>query len=1037
MEIILGALTEAVFEVIVEDLAQRPGLANLREKLSASPEKKALHRALAGAYKTFKQKYPDLTEAFFDEHFLLEKPEVSRELAKLLTPDQNPNQMILEELWKEQFTFNVHYNISEAITYFISILEQEVKAQVRLKPFVDSRALDQLYVIAQGTIRQVENQQEVVVYLREIRDLLTETKGSTSNRVSIISPTEPAILIEKVQDIPERPDKLIGRRTIISQAQRLLNKGSKVLLQGFPGTGKTALAATIATRRIADGKGPIIWLRVGKANADTLFEALARAFNAQEIIINAQGDEKIKIIRELFTKADIKLLVLDDAWEGHVLYQAMKAIPTNLPVLVTSRQRYPTFKRIEIGRLDRATSLQVLTHYADRQLKSDPVADQLCAKLGDLAFAIRIAGLIISPSVDDITPGELLKRIELIPHGLSVPGDFSEKDRESIASLLQASIKPLDINAQDALFAFGTLFAPTCTSELIALYQGIEKEKIDSALVTLERRGLVERVKAREDSVECFRVHDLCFSYVSMNIKEIDHIRGLGSFKQYIARYNKSNPENYRKLHPCISNFLEGVIWATKNGYYEHVEYFVDNLYSDKSASRFLEFQGPFSYATILLDQAVVAARELKKPEMESSKLRNLGSVYDQIGNHKRAIECINQALIVAREIKNRGEEGRAMVELGKVYAHLSQYRQAIDHYQQAVTIADEIGERSLENIALHNLAIEYRHLGEVQKSIDYTNKVLERDVESGDQHAQITDLNSLALAYQELDQHEHAIELFKKALTLAKEIGAKHTLGPILGNLGNAYFSLGEYETAITYSEQSLSLAREIGNRRREGICLGNLGNAYLVLKRFEQAAGFYQQSLEIARELSDKGGEASNLANLGSILGIKKETEKSAEYFEQALEIVRQTGEKLHEMLFLTNLASLYFELEQYARVTKCVDRGLELSRNIGNKKFESTLLELLAKVKSALGIKEGVEFYHQSLLISQQLGDKYQEASLLTQLGVGYYYLDKLEQAINYFQQAGIIFTDIKEDTLLELVNSLIVATNISKKVERRIM
>lgn len=75
MEIVLAALAEAIISFIVEDLAQRPRLSQLREKLRGdSPEKLALQHALAKTYRAFATKYPQLAFAFFDEHFL-NKPE--------------------------------------------------------------------------------------------------------------------------------------------------------------------------------------------------------------------------------------------------------------------------------------------------------------------------------------------------------------------------------------------------------------------------------------------------------------------------------------------------------------------------------------------------------------------------------------------------------------------------------------------------------------------------------------------------------------------------------------------------------------------------------------------------------------------------------------------------------------------------------------------------------------------------------------------------------------------------------------------------
>lgn len=71
MEVLLGALAEAIITILIDDLSQRPRLAALRDKLRGdSPEKLALQHALAQSYRAFVEQYPQLAHALFDEPFL-------------------------------------------------------------------------------------------------------------------------------------------------------------------------------------------------------------------------------------------------------------------------------------------------------------------------------------------------------------------------------------------------------------------------------------------------------------------------------------------------------------------------------------------------------------------------------------------------------------------------------------------------------------------------------------------------------------------------------------------------------------------------------------------------------------------------------------------------------------------------------------------------------------------------------------------------------------------------------------------------------
>jgi uncharacterized protein YjbI with pentapeptide repeats len=172
MEILLGALAEAILSIIANDLAQQPKLATLRERLRGnSREKLALQRALVKAFYSFKHRYPELSASFFDEYFL-QQPQVISELAKILTPNKSPDTLTLTQLWKAQFGNKPDIDLSQPLSYFLNEFQEEVKSETLLKSFIDSRALEQLYAIADRVEQQVATQEEIRDILLEILWLL-------------------------------------------------------------------------------------------------------------------------------------------------------------------------------------------------------------------------------------------------------------------------------------------------------------------------------------------------------------------------------------------------------------------------------------------------------------------------------------------------------------------------------------------------------------------------------------------------------------------------------------------------------------------------------------------------------------------------------------------------------------------------------------------------------------------------------------------------------------------------------------------------
>ena len=174
MEIIVAALAEAIFSVLISDLYQRDSFANLREKLQGgSKEKGALQDALTKALERFKERFPELEAAFFDEHFLLSNGGVAAELAKLLTPNLSPEPETLARLWRAQFSTLQSDELLGPVSSFLEYLRDEINSQPSLKPFIDSRALYQLHKIADHGEQQVMLLGEMVETFSHVRDAMS------------------------------------------------------------------------------------------------------------------------------------------------------------------------------------------------------------------------------------------------------------------------------------------------------------------------------------------------------------------------------------------------------------------------------------------------------------------------------------------------------------------------------------------------------------------------------------------------------------------------------------------------------------------------------------------------------------------------------------------------------------------------------------------------------------------------------------------------------------------------------------------------
>lgn len=705
-----------------------------------------------------------------------------------------------------------------------------------------------------------------------------------------------AIYATSPDDIPGRPERLVGRERLMAETHALLDKGKRVLLQGFGGMGKTALAAALAAERIEAGKGAVLWLRAGTEDRDDLLLAMVRPFNAQHSLTKETGiANQARVVRLLLTEHQITLIVLDDVWNARALSQllAVNAVPGGVPIIVTSRNRFTGLTRVDVGRLERKAALELLCHYGDPAWMEDSDAHQLCEKLGDHSYAVKVAALTLA--LDDLSPKELLRRIEAAPWKLAVPEGSGEEGRSSIEELLTTSLHGLDEEARTVLLAFGAFFTASVTPEMLSIYMKLPPAVVEDALNRLQRRGLAERVSESDDRAIEYRIHDLVYSYVRAQAGNDEHYRALDACLTYLERYREPKPENFAALRSELDNFIGASSWAMSVERYADVQRFANRLYrnfdSDTSEG-FLHLQGYGNIATTLLEQAASASELLKDQANQAQYLGSLGSAYRDLSLIKTGMKFYRQALKLYRDLGDVSGEGITLGRIGIAYRLSGQAQPAIEHLEAALTIARQVGNQRSEGINLANLGIAYRLVGKAETAVEYLQQALAIARARGDVRGEAINLGNIGDIYREQNQLEDAIRTYEQALAIARASGDKRGGGINLGRLGDAYRGLKQYPRAIEYLQQALTIARETADKRGEAINLGRLGDTYRDQGEVTAAISQHERGLALAQQMDDKRGEGYGLADLAVDYNLLGETAKAADYFQKARAIFESLG-------------------------------------------------------------------------------------------------------------------------------------------------
>lgn len=664
-----------------------------------------------------------------------------------------------------------------------------------------------------------------------------------------------AILYADPDDIVDLTDVgLFGRDSLIQNIQNeLSNDNARVLLQGFGGIGKTALAAHTAYHWIEENKQAVLWLRMGSSEIDAVYEALSHPFGASKAMVATPDEQKKQLLRQLIRSTDVGLVVLDDIWNGTTLKAIQQAIPRKVPLLITARQRYPLSTLIEIPDLPKDDAIALLRKLAPNLANEDESAYALCEKLSYHAFAIEIAGRTMQAT--NYTAKKMLADIENTVTTLEVPLEYREAGRENIAALIETTLNELPEEAKTVFLAWGAFWSPQITPELIMKFfadtpivtnEMIEKTRevnphlpknfsqkelikiiqesiihhsddkpMEDALNILQKYGLCKLFNAhftsdgRPITIASYRLHDLAFEYAKLQNDTSNRLKAAHACLMYSNRYIEGSLENFASLEPEIDNFMGAANFAMVHEQYDFVEQFATNLYN--VADGVLYYRGLYFHGKQLLEKAIIAARNLKHTTNVGVHLGNLGTTYEKLGLYEKAAHYYQESLKVFEAIDDKGRVGVCFGNLGNIYYLLQKKDKAHYYLEFALTISREVGDKVLEGNTLSNIGNMY-----------YANK-----------------------------DYNQAISYHEQALKIAEEIEDLRAVGYRLTNLGTDYHSLENFEKALVLYEKSLSIKRSVGDILGEASTLNNIGAVYIFLEDFKLAIHYLEQSLMIYRQL------------------------------------------------------------------------------------------------------------------------------------------------------------------------------------------
>ena len=614
-----------------------------------------------------------------------------------------------------------------------------------------------------------------------------------------------ARVYEQAELIPNQPLRLIGRDDLLARIRSSLDEKKRVLLYGFGGIGKTTLATTIAAERIQMGKGQVIWLEVGADNADVIFEAIGRGFGEGQMIASKSGQDRVDAVHGLL-EGKQALLVLDNVWNDQALFQVLKAIPPDLPVLMTSRHAIPLEgEMIDVEALPPERALELLGYYSGRTFTESNDAKALCKRLGYHTFALEIAGKILKVE-RNLTPERLISRIADAPHDLRVPGSFADVGRESVKDLLDASVDELTERQRTAFTAMGGLFAPRASFKLLATLMGGEEREVETLASDLQQRGLAEVIYGSDDAPDHYRLHDLTHSYARAMHRADNptHRTVIAAVQKYVDEF----ADDYDKLDFEQNNILEAARTAQEEGDGDALIHIMTRLNVE-------------------------------------------GNYFAARGHTPRSLELLKQAIDAAGLKRQITTAHYLWSRLGNTYAnYLGDLDKALNAYKEAARLAVLMGDTRRQALLISVIGV-MRGLQEEADADDYLQAAYKLAKKHKDDFAISQVLDHLGYRAGIRNDHLAARGYYSESLVVAERLENDERIFYALTNLGAAEQALGNYEAALSLNQRAYILAELKDDQHWMAATLECMGEAEHSLQRRQEAQVHFDRALQLFREV------------------------------------------------------------------------------------------------------------------------------------------------------------------------------------------
>lgn len=601
--------------------------------------------------------------------------------------------------------------------------------------------------------------------------------------------------------VPPNIYPFIGRTSEIEVLKKQLLGGKTVLISGYPGIGKTALAIRLGhllRHHFPDG---VLWSRLDTTSPMSILAKIAYTYGGNVNAIK-KLEARVEVVRSILLRRKA-LLIFDNARSSDNLLPILPNAPFCSVVLTSRLKSSEILSGIEELNLPVFAPQESLDLFRALNNKkwieeNRKLIAELSELLGYLPLALSIAASHVSKSPQWYIQ-RLIDKLRREKNSL----DLLELEDISLRASFNLSFRTLPSKLQQFFPLTGVFAGIDFSVAAIATVAEVEKKDVLDLLESLYKHSLIER-----SDMDRYRLHPLIKLFAEEKISSNEPYLKATSF--YIQFLKQQNPRSTMDNFSFIERELDNIMFLFKKcaeleewkfvtdiwpqfgaflwhaGYWNEVGGLGEIAYkaADKLRDKYslagccirelswlYYWQGDLKKAEFFSRKGLALARELRDRYLIAYGKKRLGMVHQREGNYEKAEKTLREALRGFVRLNKLKHVGDTYLYLGHVLRKKGDMDLAQDSYQRSLDIALQTKDQEGIPIALYYLGETALLKKDYKTSEDRFKRALELDRKYGRKAGEAWNKWGLGLIELELGNFDKAKQLFLQAKKVYKQL--------------------------------------------------------------------------------------------------------------------------------------------------------------------------------------------------------------------------------------------------------------------------